>query len=44
MLKYVMLVLLLTTSRFASAEAVHHCSAEAVIQAKKTTGFSLRFR
>jgi len=44
MLKYVMLVLLLTTSRLASAEAVHHCSAEAVIQAKKTAGFSLRLR
>jgi len=39
MLKYVMLVLLLTTSRFASAEAVHHCSAEAVIQAKKLLDF-----
>lgn len=39
MIKYVMLILLLVTSRFASGEPVHHCSTEATIQAKKLLDF-----
>ncbi len=39
MIKYVMLILFLVTSKFASGEPVHHCSTEAIIQAKKLLDF-----
>jgi hypothetical protein len=39
MIKYAMLVLLLVASNFASGEPEHHCSADAVIQAKKLLDF-----
>lgn len=39
MIKYVMLVLFLVTSTPASSEPVHHCSADAALQAKKLLDF-----
>ncbi|MGZ5043495.1 MAG: hypothetical protein ACXV8P_01780 [Methylobacter sp.] len=39
MMKHALLVLLLVTSTFASAEPLHHCSKDALIQAKKLLDF-----
>ncbi|MGZ4977880.1 MAG: hypothetical protein ACXV8O_12040 [Methylobacter sp.] len=39
MIKHVILILFLVTSGFASAEPVHHCSTEAIAQAKKLLDF-----
>jgi hypothetical protein len=39
MIKYAMLVLFLATSTIVSAEPVHHCSADAILQAKKLLDF-----
>lgn len=39
MIKYVMLIMFFVTSNFAFAEPVHHCSADAILQAKKLLDF-----
>ncbi len=39
MIKYVVLILFALTSKFAFSEPVHHCSAEATIQARKLLDF-----
>ncbi len=39
MIKYALLVLFIVTSSLAFAEPVHHCSTDAVIQAKKLLDF-----
>jgi hypothetical protein len=39
MLKFIMLISFLLISKVASAEPVHHCSTEALIQAKKLLDF-----
>lgn len=39
MIKYILLALFLATPTLASAEPVHHCSADAILQAKKLLDF-----
>jgi len=39
MIKYLMLILFVVLPRFAFGEPVHHCSKEAVVQAKKLLDF-----
>ncbi|MGZ5008235.1 MAG: hypothetical protein ACXWFI_11410 [Methylobacter sp.] len=39
MIKYLMLILFVVLPRFASGEPVHHCTAEAIAQAKKLLDF-----